>query len=157
MRKAIILLFIVFACLMSVAAAQADLKLPPLPKLALPEPPDLVPIPDTHVYAAPDVDVDLFFFEDAWYRPHEGMWFRATVQNGAWVRIKTVPSALKKIPPGHRGIIRGQEKFKFKAVKQNWKKWAKEKKFFKKVKSAVKSGVKHGGDGGKGKGKGKKK
>ncbi len=41
------------------------------PPIMFPGPPHLVVIPETDVYAVPDVDVDVFFYGGWWWRPWE--------------------------------------------------------------------------------------
>jgi hypothetical protein len=52
------------------------------PSLVLPAPPALYVIPGTYAYFVADVDVDIFFYQGFWYRPHLGRWYRAYEYNG---------------------------------------------------------------------------
>jgi len=114
----------------------------PLPPLILPAPPPVVVIPGTYVYVVPDIDDDLVFFHDFWYRPYKGKWYRATYYNGPWVIIHSVPPAILGLPPGFRHVSPGHERIPYGHMKKNWRKWEEEK---------------HWGENGKGKGKGKHK
>jgi hypothetical protein len=98
----------------------------PLPSFVFPAPPVLVVVPQTYVYAVPEVSIDIFFFRNYWYRPHKGNWYRSNLYDGPWEHIGTgkVPVELlrmpdyRNIPPGHQRIPYGQ-------VKKNWKDWEK--------------------------------
>ena len=43
----------------------------PLP-IVFAAPPRLVVVPETHVYAVPDIPMDLFFYGGWWWRPWQG-------------------------------------------------------------------------------------
>lgn len=98
----------------------------PLPPLILPAPPPVVVIPGTYVYVVPDIDDDLVFFHDFWYRPYKGKWYRATDYNGPWVIIHSVPPPVLGLPPGFRHVPRGSERIPYGHMKKNWKRWEKE-------------------------------
>jgi len=95
-----------------------------LPFLVMPGPPGMVVIPNTYVYYPPEVDDNIFFYRGAWYRPHQGHWFRAPHYNGPWdsVVLKQVPRSVLAVPagyrygPAHKQVSYGQ-------VKKNWRKW----------------------------------
>ncbi len=48
-----------------------------LPPIAFPGPPQLVVIPETNVYAVPNIDDDIFFYGGWWWRPWQGKWYRS--------------------------------------------------------------------------------
>src|SRR3990172_3868071 len=56
-----------------------NISLPPL--IVFSAPPEVVVIPETYVYAVPDVDVDIFFYDGWWWRPWEGRWYRSPPQH----------------------------------------------------------------------------
>jgi hypothetical protein len=101
-----------------------NIALPPVFRIAAPPP--TVVIPGSYVYVVPDIDVDILFFRGAWYRPHEGHWFRASSYNGPWrfVAPNRMPREVvelpnhdyRRIPPGHSRIPYGQ-------LKKGWKGW----------------------------------
>ena len=47
-------------------------SIPVLPVIRFHEAPRMVVLPDTNIYVAPDVDVDIFFAEGWWWRPIKG-------------------------------------------------------------------------------------
>jgi WXXGXW repeat (2 copies) len=73
-------------------------------------PPQLVVVPGSSVYYAPDVPVNYFFYQGRYYTLANGAWFTAPVYNGPWAVIQigqvpppvlAVPVEYYKIPPGH--------------------------------------------------------
>lgn len=62
----------------AMAAVSIHVSIPLPPPILFTLPPVVVAIPDTDsVYAAPDIDVDLFFWNGWWWRPWEGRWYRS--------------------------------------------------------------------------------
>ncbi|WAC07473.1 MAG: hypothetical protein OS130_14830 [Thermodesulfobacteriota bacterium] len=93
-----------------------------LPMVMMPAPPAVVLIPNTPVYYAPDMGMDMFFYSGYWYRRHHNYWFRAAYYNGPWMYMspRRVPAVVMnapyhKIPPGHMKIPYGQ-------LKKHWEK-----------------------------------
>ncbi len=96
-----------------------------VPSVVIPAPPAVVLIPATYVYFLPDVSVDILFYHGHWYRPHHGLYYRATSYNGPWVSIPSgsvpgavlhVPSDFRRVPPGHQRISHGE-------LSRNWETW----------------------------------
>ena len=46
-----------------------------LPALVFSTPPPVIVIPGTYVYAVPDIEAGLFFYQGYWYRPYAGRWY----------------------------------------------------------------------------------
>ena len=76
---------------------------PPIPFVA---PPEMVVIPETYVYVAPDIDVDLFFWNGWWWRLWEDRWYRSHYYNRGWGYYNNVPSFYFDVDPGWRGYYR---------------------------------------------------
>lgn len=95
------------------------------PPLVIPSPPAVYLIPGTYVYFAPDVEVDFFFYQGYWYRPHGGYWYRARHYGGPWVHIVTakVPRVLISLPPGFRHVPAGHQRIPHGQLKKHWKVW----------------------------------
>ena len=102
---------------------------PPIPFAA---PPEVVVIPETNVYAAPDIDVDLFFWDGWWWRPWEGRWYRSHYYDRGWGYYNNVPSFYFDVDPGWRGYYRDRnwyghrwnyERIPNQRLQQNWKSW----------------------------------
>ncbi len=101
-----------------------------LPVFAFPAPPPMVVIPGTYAYYAPDVDVDIFFYQGYWYRPYEGRWFRARGYDGPWLHIgpSRVPRVVVDLPPDYRHHVRpGYERIPYGQFRKNWRRWEREK------------------------------
>jgi len=102
---------------------------PPIPFAA---PPEMVVIPETYVYVAPDIDVDLFFWGGWWWRPWGGRWYRSHYYNRDWGYYNNVPSFYFDVDPGWRGYYRDRnwyghrwdyERIPNQRLQQNWKSW----------------------------------
>ena len=78
---------------------------PPIP---FPAPPWLIVIPETYVYVAPDIDVDLFFWNGWWWRPWGGHWYRSRYYDRGWGYYRNVPSFYFDVDPGWRGYYGDQ-------------------------------------------------
>ena len=105
------------------------ISVPPPPPLVVPAPPPMFVIPRTYVYFAPDVDVDVFFYQGYWYRPHQGHWYRSKSYNGKWVYLSPskVPRAVINVPPDFRHVPPGHRHIPYGDVRKNWKTWERDK------------------------------
>jgi WXXGXW repeat (2 copies) len=81
-----------------------------VPPIVHATPPQLVVVPGTSVYYAPDVPSNYFFYKGRYYTVANGVWSRAPAYNGPWAVIQigqvpppvlAVPLEYYKIPPGH--------------------------------------------------------
>ncbi len=97
----------------------------PLPVVEIDAPPSVVVIPGTYAYYVPDVDADIIFYHNYWYRPYGGRWYRSTGYNGPWafVSVNTVPAPLLHLPPGYRHMPPGHERIPYGQLKKNWRGW----------------------------------
>lgn len=107
-----------------------------LPPIIFSAPPALIVLPETYVYAVPDVDMDIFFYNGWWWRPWEGRWYRSRNYNSGWGHYRSVPSFYRQIPPGWReGYREGRwkghqwkhERIPHQQVQRNWKGWERNK------------------------------
>lgn len=96
--------------------------------LTIPAPPPMYVIPRTYVYFAPEIDVDIFFYQGYWYRPYREHWYRSGAYNGKWVYIapNRVPPVLLNLPPDFRHVPPGHRHIPYGQVEKNWKAWEKE-------------------------------
>lgn len=64
--------------------------------------PRLVFVAEYGIYVAPDVEVSLFFHDNAWYYFHADTWYSGPNYDGPWVVVKgkRLPPGLTKVPPG---------------------------------------------------------
>jgi len=104
------------------------------PPIVFAAPPVLIVLPETYVYVAPDVDVDIFFYNGWWWRPWERRWYRSQYHNSGWARYQGVPSFYAGIPPGWRNDYRDHrwrghqwnyQRIPHQQVQGNWKDWQK--------------------------------
>ena len=107
------------------AAVGININIGPPPRYVIPAPPPVVVIPGTYVYAVPDIDVDILFYQGYWYRPHQGYWFRARSYNGPWVYLAPpqVPRVLIELPPDYRRPPPGYRRIPYGQFKKNWGAW----------------------------------
>lgn len=112
-------------CSPAAAGVNVDIHVSVPPPIRLPAPPLLIPIPGTYVYGAPDVDVDIIFYQGYWYRPHRGRWYRSHEYNGRWVLMppRRVPAGVTKLPPNWKRTRHGRERIPYGQVKKNWRTW----------------------------------
>ena len=110
-----------------------NISLPPLVVFAGPL--ELVVIPETYVYAVPDLNVDIFFYNGWWWRPWEGRWYRSRNYNSGWAYYRHVPSFYREVPQGWRNDYRnhrwkGQQwnyqRIPHQQVQTNWSTWEKD-------------------------------
>ena len=90
-------------------------------------------LPDTNdVYVAPDIDVDLFFWNGWWWRLWEGRWYRSHYYDRGWGYYNNVPSFYFDVDPGWRGYYRDHnwyghrwnyERIPYQQLQQNWRSW----------------------------------
>ncbi|MHB8091527.1 MAG: hypothetical protein ACYDH8_08050 [Syntrophales bacterium] len=109
-----------------------SISLPPL--IVFAAPPEVVVLPETNVYAVPDLDVDIFFYGGWWWRPWEGRWYRSRNYNSGWGYYRNVPSFYRGIPAGWRNDYRegrwkghqwDHERIPHEQVQKNWRNWEK--------------------------------
>ncbi len=75
------------------------------PPIVVETPPAMVALPGaTGVYVAPEVSVDLFFWNGWWWRPWGGYWYRSHYYNRGWGYYRGgVPAFYGRVNPGWRG------------------------------------------------------
>ena len=110
------------------------ISLPPLITFAAP--PAVIALPDTSgIYVAPDINVDLFFWNGWWWRPWEGGWYRSHYYDRGWVYYSHVPSFYYDVDPGWRGHYQhhdwyghrwNYERISNQRLQRNWKSWHKD-------------------------------
>lgn len=104
------------------------------PPIVFAAPPEVVVIPETYVYAVPDLDVDIFFYNGWWWRPWEGRWYRSRHYAQGWVYYQRAPSFYTRIPSGWRNDYRDRrwggrqwnyQRIPHQQVERNWSAWEK--------------------------------
>ena len=122
------------------AMADVDVKIginiPLPPPIIFPAPPEVVVIPETYVYAVPDVDADIFFYGGWWWRPWEGRWYRSRYYDSGWNYYDRVPSFYRGVPPGWKNDYRDrrwkgrewdQRRIPSGDAQKNWRSWKRNK------------------------------
>ncbi len=96
-----------------------------LPPLAFSTPPPVVVVPGTYVYAVPDIEVGLFFYQGYWYRPYEGRWYWASSYNGPWayIEVSRVPRVLVDLPPSAWRVPPGYHRIPYAEFREHWRGW----------------------------------
>jgi len=111
-----------------------SIPLPPL--IVFSAPPEVVVIPETYVYAVPDLDVDFFFYNGWWWRPWEGRWYRSRNYSSGWSYYQDDPSFYRGIPSGWRNDYREHrwsghqwdyQRIPHQQLQKNWNNWEKNK------------------------------
>ncbi|MFH2047571.1 MAG: hypothetical protein ABIK92_20780 [Pseudomonadota bacterium] len=111
-------------------------SIPLPPPFVFAAPPEVVVIPETYVYAVPDIDVDFFFYNGWWWRPWQGRWYRSQNYNSGWSYYQQVPSFYRGIPSGWRNDYRehrwkghqwNYQRIPHQQVQRNWNNWEKSK------------------------------
>ena len=123
-------LFLLVLSLPVFAGVSVDVSVS-LPRIELRVPPVLVVVPGTYVYAAPDVEADIVFYQGFWWRPYSGNWYRSHEYNGAWVAMPahSVPVPVRNLPPNWKQVPPGHERLPYGEVRQNWPVWEREKRW----------------------------
>lgn len=136
-----IFLFVTLAALIlapQIARAEINVQvgIPLPPAIVITTDLDLIPIPLTDAYAAPDVDVEIYFWGGWWWRPWQGRWYRSRHYNSGWAYYNRVPAFYPRVHPRWREAYRerrwdGREwnyrKVPRRDVERNWNKWEREK------------------------------
>ena len=109
-----------------------NIPIPLPPPIIFPMPPVPVVIPETNVYAVPDMQDDIFFSAGWWWRPWEGRWYRSRYHDRGWAHYRGVPSFHRQVPPGWRDNYRNREwkghRWEYQGVphkelQRNWRGW----------------------------------
>ena len=96
----------------------------------------VVVIPETYVYAVPDSNVDIFFYNGWWWRPWEGRWYRSRHYDSGWAYYQRTPDFYRSIPSGWRNNYRDHrwgghpwnyQPIPHEQVQNNWSNWEKSK------------------------------
>jgi hypothetical protein len=98
-----------------------------LPVVVVAGPPEMIVIPQTMVYFAPDVEAQLFFSAGFWWTPHRGRWFRSRAYNGPWVRMapRYVPAEFGRLPRDYRRTYVRDRRIPYGQLNKHWehRKW----------------------------------
>lgn len=91
------------------------------PAVVVAAPPELIVVPRTMVYFAPDVEADLLFYGGFWWTPKEGRWFRAKAYKGPWVIVgpRHVPVEIVRLPRGYRRVYSSHRRIPYGQLKKH--------------------------------------
>ena len=130
-----ILLALVFVFpIPTMAGVNVDVNIGLPPLIVHAGPLELVVIPETDVYAVPDSDVDIFFYNGWWWRPWQGRWYRSHHYDSGWTHYQRTPSFYGRVPSGWRNNYRDHrwgghpwnyQRIPHQQVQQNWSNWEK--------------------------------
>jgi hypothetical protein len=118
----------------TMAGVDIHVSIPLPPPIVFAAPPELIVIPETYAYVAPDIDVDLFFWNGWWWRLWEGRWYRSHYYNRGWGYYNNVPSFYFDVDPGWRGYYRDHrwgghqwnyQRIPHQQLQRNWSSWEK--------------------------------
>jgi len=122
-----------FIPISTMAQISININIPLPPPIPFAAPPEVIVMPETDgVYVAPDVDVDLFFWNGFWWRLWEGRWYRSAYYDRDWVYYDAVPIFYFNIDPHWRtyyhnhswyGYNWNYERIPYERLHQNWKSW----------------------------------
>lgn len=106
------------------------------PAIVFAAPPEVIVIPETNVYAVPDLDVDVYFYQGWWWRPWQGRWYRSHNYDSGWRHYRQAPSFFVSIPSGWRSEYRAHrwkghewryQRIRPQDVRSNWRTWERDK------------------------------
>jgi hypothetical protein len=133
--KILFLTLVVFAPVSAMAGVSVHIDIPLPPPIIFPAPPMPVVIPETDVYAVPDVQDDIFFYGGWWWRPWEGRWYRSHYYVRGWGYYRGTPAFHRNIPAGWRDNYRNHQwnghpwehqRVQHRDLQRNWQGWQKD-------------------------------
>jgi hypothetical protein len=115
------------------AQVNISIGFPLPPPIVFAAPPGVIAMPETSgVYACPEIDADLYFWNGFWWRLWEGRWYRSQYYDRGWGYYNSVPSWYYDVDPGWRGYYRNHnwnghpwnyERVPYQRFQQNWRGW----------------------------------
>ena len=94
--------------------------MPMPPTIVISGPPELVVVPGTDVYVAPDVEGDMVFYQGYWWRLFDGRWYRSRSYDGGWMYMERgVPRAIYGFRPGFRHHYSGHQRLHYDEVRRH--------------------------------------
>lgn len=116
----------------SSTSVQVDVHISTPPPIHVERPPELVVIPETYVYVAPGVDIDIFFYDGWWWRSWENRWYRSRSYSSDWVYYQYIPVFYRDIPRDWRRYYKDRRwrehhwdyrPIPYREVERNWRSW----------------------------------
>jgi len=129
----ILLVLAIVVPIPTIAQININVEIPLPPPIEFAAPPEVIVMPETDgVYVAPDIDVDLFFWNSFWWRLWEGRWYRSTYYDRDWAYYNNVPRFYFNVDPHWRGYYNNHnwyghhwnyERIPYQRFQQNWRNW----------------------------------
>ena len=129
----ILLMLAIVVPIPTMAQININVEIPLPPPIEFAAPPEVIVMPETDgVYVAPDIDVDLFFWNGFWWRLWEGRWYRSAYYDRDWAYYNNVPSFYFNVDPHWRGYYQNHnwyghqwnyERIPYQRFQQNWRNW----------------------------------
>lgn len=112
----------VFGAAPAISGVNVNVNIGP-PAVVVSEPPEVVAVPESMVYFAPGVSVELLFYEGYWWTPKEGRWFRSRAYNGPWAIVgpRGVPAEIVRLPRDYRTVYVRGEHVPYGQLKKHWR------------------------------------
>jgi hypothetical protein len=117
----------------TMAGVNINIGIPLPPPIVFAAPPDVIVLPETSgVYVAPDINVDLYFWNGFWWRLWEGRWYRSAYYDRGWAYYNNVPKFYFDIDPYWRDYYRNHnwyghqwnyQRIPYQRLQQNWRSW----------------------------------
>ncbi len=129
--SAIAIALLIIPCLAQ-AQVSININIPLPPPIVFSAPPELVILPETEVYVAPDYDQDLYFCQGFWWRFWLGRWYRSLYYDSGWEFYHGVPRWYAGVYPrwreNYRNHLWGGHRWDYRSVhyndvRTNWKTW----------------------------------
>jgi hypothetical protein len=117
---------------MADAQISVSIGIPLPPPIVFAAPPELVVLPGSDVYVAPDLSEDVYFVDGWWWRPWQGHWYRSHSYNSGWSYYEHSPSFYGRVHHGWRDDYRDHrwqghawnyERMPQDRVSSNWSSW----------------------------------
>ena len=133
--KTMLLAMVVLLPVSAAAEVRVHINIPLPPPIFFPVLPQLVVIPDTDVYAVPDISDDVFFYAGWWWRPWNNRWYRSRYHDRDWAYYPHAPYFHRMIPSDWRTYYRNHTwkgyrweppRVYHRDVQNNWRAWQKD-------------------------------
>jgi len=130
--KILFLTLVIFAPVSVMAGVSVHVDIPLPPPIIFPGPPEVVVLPETDVYAVPDMQEEIFFSAGWWWRPWEGRWYRSHYYDRGWGYYRGTPSFYRSVPRGWRNDYRNHmwkghrwdyQRTPHRELQRNWQGW----------------------------------
>ncbi|MFA5323275.1 MAG: hypothetical protein WC373_11435 [Smithella sp.] len=132
--KTLLLTLVVCMPVSAMADVRIQVNIPLPPMIVFPALPQMVVIPDTDVYAVPDVEEDIFFYAGWWWRPWNNRWYRSRYYDRGWAYYPNPPYFHKNIPSDWKNNYKNHtwqgyrwepQQKSHRDIERNWNVWQK--------------------------------